>query len=222
LNTYDQDFSKHAPLRILERMRLIWASIPSQLAKENRKFIYGLVREGARARDFEEAIQWLVNYGVVRKVSRASAIRSPLAGYEELAHFKLFTLDVGLTSALAGLEAKTILDGSSVFTEFKGALTEQYVEQQLEAAGLRPFYWSPDSHAEVDLLAEVDGRAIALEVKAAENLRSKSLRVAREKYGLDKVMRTSLSPHRDQGGLVNVPLWAIRALPAIVTDDRRY
>ncbi|MDR1713337.1 MAG: AAA family ATPase [Coriobacteriales bacterium] len=215
LNTYDQDFSKHAPLRILERIRLAWASIPAQLAKENRKFVYGYVREGARGRDFEESIQWLVDYGVADKVCRVSAIKQPLAGYEELEHFKLFTLDVGLTSALANLDAKVILEGSSIFTEFKGALTEQYVQQQLRAVGLRQFYWSPDSRAEVDLVTQIDAQVLPIEVKATENLRSKSLKVATEKYKLPKAMRTSLSAYREQDWLINIPLWAIGALPDI-------
>jgi predicted AAA+ superfamily ATPase len=217
LSDYDRDFSKHAPLRMLERMRLVWSSVPSQLAKENRKFLYGTVRPGARARDFEEAIQWLTDYGALRKVNRVAAIRSPLTAYEELAHFKLFALDVGLTSALAHLDARAVLEGSTLFTEFRGALTEQYVEQQLESAGLRPCYWSSESNAEIDLLVEVQGQPLPIEVKAGENLRAKSLKVAHQRFGLEKSVRTSLSPYRDEGWLTNIPLWAIRGIRPLLS-----
>jgi predicted AAA+ superfamily ATPase len=220
LDDYDRDFSKHAPLRILEKMRLVWASIPTQLARENRKFVFGLIREGARARDFEEAIQWLIDYGALRKVPRVSAIKKPLQGYTELQNFKLFTLDVGLTSAMAQLDPSIVLDGDELFTEFKGALTEQYVEQQLEAAGFKPYYWSSDSDAEVDLIVEVNGTPLPIEVKAGENLRSKSLKSASERFNLEKVVRTSLSPYRDEGWLTNIPLWAINQIKTLANVEK--
>lgn len=139
LENYDADFGKHAPERILERMRLVWRSLPGQLARENKKFVYGAVRPGGRARDFEECLQWLADYGAIRKIPRVSALRVPLKSYEDLSSFKLFCIDVGLLGALADLRPSTILDGSKLFTEFKGALTEQYVEQELVHLGFPPF-----------------------------------------------------------------------------------
>lgn len=210
LESYDADFSKHVPGRILERMRLVWNSLSGQLARENKKFLYGAVRAGARARDFEECLQWLSDYGVVHRTPRVSALRLPLLGYEDVSAFKLFCVDVGLLGALSNLEPTVVLDGGRLFTEFKGALTEQYVAQQLYCGDFSPTYWSSDTGtAETDFCVEFQGKVLPIEVKAGENLRSKSLRVACEKFGLEKAMRTSLSPYRDDGWLVNVPLWAV-------------
>lgn len=210
LDSYDADFAKHAPGRILERMRLVWRSLPGQLARENKKFVYGAVRPGARARDFEECLQWLADYGAVKKVPRVSALRVPLKGYEDLSSFKLFGVDVGLLGALADLDPAAVLDGSRLFTEFKGALTEQYVEQELVRLGYSPVYWSSEKGmSETDFCIELSGGALPVEVKAGENLRSKSLRVACEKFGLEHALRTSLSPYRNDGWLTNVPLWAV-------------
>lgn len=210
LSAYDADFSKHAPGRILERMRLAWASIPHQLSQENKRFVYSAVRKGARARDFEESIRWLVDYGAVRKVDRASALRLPLASYQDPNAFKLFGLDVGLMSAQAELDPQAVLDGNRLFTEFKGALTEQYVCQELQCAGFSPTYWSAEKgQAETDFAVSLGGRVAPIEVKAGLNLKSKSLKVAMEKFGLERGVRTSLAGYRDDGWLVNVPLWAI-------------
>lgn len=219
LRDYDGDFSKHIPARILERARLVWASIPSQLSKENKKFIYGAVRQGARAKDLEDAIQWLVDYGVVRKVPQVSAIRAPLKSYASFSDFKLYVLDVGLLGALAGLDPAQILQGSALFTEFKGTLAEQFVEQQLEAHNIQPLYWSSaTSSNEVDFLIDCLDKAIPIEVKAQENLRSKSLKAARDKFTLPISVRTSLSGYRDEGWLINIPLWAIGSIGAILTQ----
>ncbi len=210
LSDYDADFSKHAPARILERMRLVWRSLPGQLARENKRFVYGAVRPGARARDLEEALQWLVDYGAVNRVSRVGALRTPLSGYEDLSAFKLFCLDTGLLGALSQLDPAAILEGSRLFTEFKGALTEQYVSQELIRSGFSPAYWSSDTgNAETDFAVELHGAAVPIEVKASENLKAKSLKVATEKFGLGRAVRTSLSPFRDEGWLVNIPLWEI-------------
>lgn len=213
LQDYDADFSKHAPARILERMRLVWRSLPGQLAKENKKFVYGAVREGARARDFEECLQWLADYGAVTKVPRVSALHRPFAGYEDLSSFKLFALDVGLLGALAHLEPSCVLDDDRLFVEFKGAITEQYVLQELLLQNMSPVYWSSKSgNAETDFAVELGSAAVPIEVKAGENLQAKSLKVARDKFSLERCVRTSLSPYRDEGWLVNVPLWAIGQL----------
>lgn len=217
LESYDADFAKHAPARILERMRLVWRSLPSQLARDNKKFVYGAVRPGARARDFEECLQWLVDYGAVCKVPRVSALRLPLAGYEDTAGFKLFCTDVGLLGALASLDPSAVLDGSRLFTEFKGALTEQYVAQELFNHDFAPVYWSADKgDAETDFAIAAGNRVIPVEVKAGENLKSKSLKVACEKFGLERAARTSLSPYRDEGWLVNIPLWAAGQIGKLV------
>lgn len=210
LDAYDLDFSKHAPARILERMRLVWNGLPSQLSKESKKFVYGAARPGARARDFEESIQWLVDYGALRRIFRATALRVPLPAYRDEGAFKLFCVDVGLLGALSHVEPSTLLEGSRLFTEFKGALTEQYVCQQLASRGTSPMYWSSDTgRAEVDFAIELGGEPVPIEVKAAENLQSKSLKVARDRFGVKRCLRTSLSGHRDEGWLLNVPLWAI-------------
>lgn len=217
LESYDADFAKHAPARILERMRLVWRSLPSQLARDNKKFVYGAVRPGARARDFEECLQWLVDYGAVCKVPRVSALRLPLAGYEDTAGFKLFCTDVGLLGALASLDPSAVLDGPRLFTEFKGALTEQYVAQELFNHDFAPVYWSADKgDAETDFAIAAGNRVIPVEVKAGENLKSKSLKVACEKFGLERAARTSLSPYRDEGWLVNIPLWAAGQIGKLV------
>ena len=220
LDAYDADFAKHAPARILERMRLAWKSLPGQLARENRRFLYGAARPGARARDFEESIQCLLDHGAVVKVPRVSTLRMPLASYEDLSAFKLFGVDAGLLGAMAGLDAAAVLDGSRLFTEFKGALTEQYVGQELRLLGFSPVYWSSDTGAaETDFAVQFDGSVLPIEVKAGENLQSKSLKVACGKFGLERALRTSLSSYRDEGWLVNVPLWAIGQLPVLAAKS---
>lgn len=210
LSDYDGDFGKHVPTRILECLRLVWRSLPGQFARKNKKFVYGVVRAGARARDFEESLQWLRDYGVVYRVPRVSTLRFPLSGYESVSGFKLFCVDVGPLGALAGLDPSVALGGSSLFTEFKGAMTEQYVAQELSGLGLLPVYWSSSTgSAEVDFAIDHRAGALPIEVKAHENLRAKSLRAACEKFGLTRAVRTSLSPYRDEGWLVNIPLWAL-------------
>lgn len=222
LDTYDADFSRHAPARLLERLRLTWRSIPAQLAKENRKFIYGLIRTGARAREFEECLQWLVDYGIITKVPCACAIRKPLAGYAQLDAFKVYAVDTGLLGALADLDAAALVDSDRMFTEFKGSLTEQYVGQQLVGTGLTPYYWAnpnPKGNAEVDFVTTVNGDVIPIEVKATVNLRAKSLHVAVAKYDIEQAVRTSLSGYRDEGWLLNVPLWAIGELATVIRTN---
>ena len=206
----ESDFGKHALARIVERMRLVWKSLPGQLAKENKKFVYGALRPGARARDFEESLQWLMDYGIVHKVPRVSALRAPLTSYEDLSGFKLFCIDTGILGALSGLSPAIVLNGPAVFTEFKGSLTEQYVAQELLLQGKTPAYWSSSSgNAETDFAIDHAGTVLPLEVKAAENLKAKSLRIACEKFKLERCVRTSLAAYRDEGTLVNIPLWEI-------------
>ncbi|MCD8398045.1 MAG: ATP-binding protein [Lachnospiraceae bacterium] len=215
LSDYEQDFSKHAPNEIVPRIRLVWNSIPSQLAKENRKFIYGLLREGARAKDYETAIMWLSDCGLVHKVSRVNAPGLPLKAYEDLKAFKLFLVDVGLLSCMLGLRQTTLLDGNDLFVEFKGALTEQFVLQQLKTIeDLNLYYYTNDrSTCEIDFIADTGEAIIPIEVKAEENLRAKSLRAYYEKYQPELAVRTSMSDYRRQDWLLNLPLYAIETFP---------
>jgi len=213
LTAYEQDFSKHAPNKIVPRIRMLWNSIPAQLAKENRKFMYGVIRQGARAKDYELAISWLTDCGLIHKVNNVTKPGIPLKANEEFNVFKLFLSDVGLLSAISDLDAKTLLEGNKVFEEFKGSLTEQYVFQQLSGqkdAGL--YYWSPDSRAELDFLVQFSGEVIPVEVKAEENLHAKSLKVYCQKYEPKIAVRTSMSDYRKEEWMNNVPLYAINAL----------
>lgn len=218
LAAYENDLSKHAPKEIVTRIRMLWNSIPAQLAKENKKFIYGLIREGARAREYELALTWLEDTGLVHKVNRVSKPDFPLRAYQDFGAFKLFVLDVGLLGAMARLNVKVILEGNRMFEEFKGALTEQYVLQQLL---VHPeydiFYWSAENAtAELDFLLQTDERIIPLEVKAEENLQAKSLKVFVQKYGVAMAARTSMSDYRKQDWVTNIPLCGIEGLESLL------
>lgn len=214
LEAHEQDFSKHAPNEVVPRIRMLWNSIPSQLARENKKFMYGLVKEGSRAKEFEMAMLWLVDCGLVHKVHRVTAPSLPLKAYEDLKAFKLFVLDVGLLSCMVRLNQSVLLDGNSLFKEFKGALTEQYVLQQLKTMKqIEPYYWTNDEGiAEIDFLVDAGRRIVPIEVKAETNLKAKSLKVYHEKYKPEISVRTSMGDYRKEGWLVNMPLWAIEAI----------
>lgn len=211
LFAYENDLSKHAPGELVTRIRMLWNSIPAQLAKENKKFIYGLVREGARAREYEVAITWLMDVGLVYKVNRIKKPDFPLRAYQDFSAFKLFVADIGLLGAMSRLDAKIILEGNRLFEEFKGALTEQYVLQQLLVTPENDiFYWSADNaSAELDFLIQTDSEIIPLEVKAAENLQAKSLKTFVQKFGMQKAVRTSMSDFRKQDWMINMPLYNI-------------
>ena len=211
LLAYEQDFSKHAPIKIVPKIRMIWNSIPSQLAKENKKFIYGLVREGGRAKEFETAIMWLCDCGLVHKVSRVNAAGIPLKAYEDLKAFKLFIVDVGLLSCMTGLRQRTLLDGNDLFTEFKGALTEQYVCQQLKTIDhLAVYYYTNDrGSCEVEFIIDTGEQVIPMEVKAEVNLKAKSLKTYRERLHPEISIRTSMADYKKEEWLVNIPLYAV-------------
>ncbi len=211
LTAYEQDFSKHAPKEIVPKIRMLWNSIPSQLAKENKKFIYGLIREGARAKEYETAIMWLSDCGLVHKVSRINAPNIPLKAYEDLKAFKLFIVDVGLLGAMVGLNQRTLLNGNELFTEFKGALTEQYVMQQLAVnQDLGVYYYTNDRNTcEVDFIVDNGYNIIPLEVKAEINLKAKSLKTYREKFTPEISIRSSMADYSEEVGLINLPLYAI-------------
>jgi len=211
LVAYEQDFSKHAPNEIVPKIRMIWNSIPSQLAKENKKFVYGLVREGGRAKEYETAIMWLTDCGLVHKISRVSAAGIPLKAYEDLKAFKLFLLDVGLLSCMTGLRQLTLLDGNDLFTEFKGALMEQYVCQQLKTIDdLGIYYYTNErGSCEVDFVIDTGELIIPVEVKAEVNLKAKSLRVYKDKYNPEISIRSSMADYKKEDWLVNLPLYAV-------------
>lgn len=211
LRSYDADFSKHPPLEVVPRLKMVWNNIPSQLAKENKKFVYSALREGARAKDFELAIEWLKEAGVIYKIGRINNPLLPLDGFADVDAFKLFVLDIGLLGAMAGLDVKTLIDGNEVFTQYKGALTEQYVLQQLlYCDAITVKYWSAGSGvAEVAFVVQLMGRVIPLEVKAEENLKAKSLKSYISKYSPKMALRLSMSSYREEENLTNLPLYAI-------------
>ena len=210
LEAYDRDFSKHAPATEVPRIRMVWKSIPSQLAKENKKFIYGAIKEGARAKDFEIAIEWLKDAGLLYKVNRSKKALIPLAAYEDFSAFKLFMSDIGLMCAMSHVPSQSILSGNALFSDFKGALTEQYVLQQLKTLPhLSIYYWSAEnSRGELDFLLQSGEQIIPIEVKAEENLRAKSLKAFIERQPELQGVRLSMSPYRQQEWLVNYPLYA--------------
>lgn len=212
IDAYRNDMSKHVPKQQVQRINMVWNSIPSQLARDNKKFIYGALRKGARANDFEIAIQWLVDSGLVHKVHRISKPVVPLKFYEDMASFKLFLLDCGLLGALSETPPEQILIGDNVFEEYKGAFTENYVLQQLKSLPRTfVYYYSNDnSTSEIDFVVQHEAHVIPIEVKAEENLRAKSLRqFVTDNAGLHGV-RFSMSDYREQDWLTNVPLWAVR------------
>lgn len=218
LDAYEQDFSKHAPTNVVPRIRQLWNNIPTQLAKENKKFIYGLIREGARAREYEIALSWLIDCGLIYQVNRVNTAKIPLSAYQDFNAFKLYLLDVGLLTAMAGVDAKTLLEGNEVFQEFKGSLTEQYVLCQIkECTNLDTFYWSSDTGtAEIDFITQIGGNNVPIEVKANENLQSKSLKSFVQKYNTKINIRTSMSSYRKEEWLINIPLYSVGNIEKII------
>ena len=213
LNAYRNDISKHCSKAESVRIGQVLDSLPSQLAKENKKFLYGVIRQGARAREYELAIQWLIDAGIVQKVSRVKEVHAPLKFYEDLTAFKLFLLDCGLFACMAGAPVQQMIVNNDVFKEFKGAFTEQFVLQQLTALGLQPYYWSSTSTpAEIDFVVQTPLRTIPIEVKAEENVRAKSLKTYVERhpeYGL-KGLRISMLGYENQTWMENIPLYGIQ------------
>lgn len=212
LMTYENDFSKHAPANEVPRIRMVWHSVTSQLAKENRKFIYGVLRQGARAKEFEIAVEWLQDAGLVYRVNRTKSGEMPLSAFEVFGTFKLFMLDVGLMCAMNRLSSDSILLGNDIFSTYRGAMTEQYVCQQLTGAVDFIYYWSADnSRGEIDFLIQTGGRIVPIEVKAEENLKSKSLSAFVARYPSLHAVRLSMSDYREQEWMTNVPLYAVCA-----------
>lgn len=214
LTAYEQDFSKHASADIVPKIRMVWNSIPSQLAKENKKFVYGLVREGARAKDYEAAIMWLCDCGLIYKVGRVNSGAIPLKAYEDLKAFKLFVLDVGLLGCMTGINQSVLLKSNELFVEFKGALTEQYVCQQFKTLpDIGIYYYNNDRNTcEVDFVIDVGDKAIPVEVKAEENLKAKSLKSYRDRFSPEISVRTSMADYRQDDRFINLPLYMIEEI----------
>lgn len=217
LSAYELDFSKHAPAQIVPRIRMLLNSIPAQLAKKNKKFVYGIIKKGSRAKDYELALSWLTDCGLVHRVSRVSKPGIPLKAYEDRSAFKLFLVDVGLLGAIGDVDSKIILEGNAIFQEFKGAMAEQFVLQQLKSKLDIPLnYWSAErAVAELDFMIQVKNNVIPIEVKAEENLQAKSLKSFVAKYSPDKAIRTSMSDYREEAWLTNLPLYGILEIDEI-------
>lgn len=214
LKSYRSDFSKHPPKEIVKRMALLWDSVPAQLAKENKKFVYNAVKQGARARDFETAIQWLCDAGLTYKISRVRCGQLPLKGFEDIDSFKLYLLDIGLMGAMSGLSATTITQGNDLFLQYKGALTEQFVMQEMQTLNsLEIHYWTPDeSIAEMDFVIQKEEHIIPIEVKAERHLKAKSIAIYIQQNHPKNVIRTSLSPYHQSEQITDIPLYAFYSI----------
>ncbi len=218
LSAYEKDFSKHIPANMVEKIRMLWRSIPTQLAKENKKFIYNAIKKGGRAKEFETALAWLKDCGLIYQVHKIKKPGLPIAAYEDFDSFKLFILDVGLLGALTGLEAKTLLDKYVIFEEFKGAIAEQYVLQQFKTIEDLPiFYWTNEtSRAEVDFVIQLDSTVVPVEVKATTNLKARSLKIYMEKFTPEIAIRTSMADYKQADNLYDIPLYAIENIENII------
>ena len=209
LQAYDADFVQHAPPELLGKIRLLWQNVPAQLAKENKKFIYTALKPGARAREYETALQWLNDAGMIRQVYRVTPPRLPLFSYQDFSAFKLYMHDVGLLGAMSGLTSQTLLEGNALFTNFRGSLTEQYVLQELVASGYTPYYWTSDSgNAEVEFVVQGESNVFPIEAKAGINTKAKSLKAYRDLFAPPYAIRTSLAPHADGTATKDIPLYA--------------
>jgi uncharacterized protein len=209
---YENDFAKHAPHQIIPRIKLVWSALLNQLTKENRKFVYGQIKKGARAKDFEIAIGWLVEAGLLLKVNRIAKPILPLNAYVDMDSFKLFFVDIGLLNAMGNLDAKILLEKNNIITEYKGALTEQFVCQQLSIMHTL-FYWTPDvGTSEIDFVLQHKNEAVPIEVKAEENLKAKSLKLFVDKFKIKTAIRSSMSKYREEAWLTNIPLYAVEGI----------
>lgn len=216
LSDYEGDFSKHIPSEQVERTRLLWNAIPSQLVKENKKCVYGKIKQGARAKDFEIALNWLIDSGLVHKVSRVTEPNMPLKAYEDVSAYKLFLLDVGLLGAMNDLDPRSLLENDKLFNDYNGAITEQYVLQEFKTLGDIPtFYWA-NNRAELDFLIQYQNNIIPVEVKATINLQAKSLKSFRQKFNPKFSIRTSLANFEENNDLFNIPLYDIENVKEII------
>lgn len=211
LSNYAGDFSKHAPYQEVPRISMVWQSILGQLSRENKKFIYGALKKGGRAKEFEVAIQWLVDAGLVYKVNKCTKPQLPLKFYEDFTAFKLYLCDCGLMGAMADTAAKDVLIGDSVFTEYKGAFTEQYVLQQILSSGISDIYYysADDSRMEMDFLMQREGALLPVEVKGGTSIKSTSLHNYLMEHPGIQAIRYSMLPYKKQDFLTNIPLYAV-------------
>ena len=216
LNAYALDFAKHAPKDQIMKINQVWASIPSQLAKENKKFIYSVIREGARAREFEGALQWLLEAGLIHKVSLISTPKIPLSAYADFSIFKIYLVDVGLLGAMSNLDPKAILHENELFQEFKGSITENYIAEELVHSGYRLYYWASEGRAEVDYIIEQEGLIYPLEVKSGNSSKKKSLKVYEETFQPTVLIRSSPMNLRKDGKVLNCPLYLIEELKTLL------
>lgn len=216
LNDYENDFSKHIPPEQVERTRLLWQAVPSQLIKENKKCVYGRIKEGARSKDFEISLNWLIDSGLVHKVSRVTDPKMPLKAYEDVSAYKLFLLDVGLLGAMTEIDVRSLLENDKLFNDYNGAITEQYVLQEFKTLGDLPvFYWA-NNRAELDFVIQLRNEVIPVEAKATINLQAKSLKSFRQKYEPKTSIRTSLADYEENNGLFNIPLYDIENVKGIL------
>ncbi|MBQ9219602.1 ATP-binding protein [Succinivibrio sp.] len=219
IKNYKEDFSKHVPANQLTKVEMVWNSIPSQLAKDNKKFVYSMLKKGGRAKEFEDAIQWLNDAGLIYKVERVKALSMPLKFYEDFGVFKLFLSDLGLLGALSEVKAKNILIDNNIFSEYKGAFTEQFVAQQLISNKEHPYYYSKDnSTLELDFVIQKD-KVYPIEVKAGDNVRSKSLKTVVDANEEMQGWRFSMNGYIDQGWLVNIPLYLVEEFVKSKDED---
>lgn len=207
IDDYDRDFSKHIPANLLSKVRMVWESIPSQLAKENKKFIYSALKKGGRAKEFEEAIQWLLDAGLVHKVNRVAKLAVPLKHYEQIDVFKFYMNDLGLLGAMADVPTKQILVDNRIFSEYKGSFTEQYIIQQAVSCGIKPYYFTNEnSNVEIDMVIQADD-VHPVKIKAEENVKAKSLKSVIQKNPTLKGWRFSMLGYKDQEWMINIPLY---------------
>jgi len=217
IGSFELDFSKHIPANTVTKVGLLWKSIPAQLTKENKKFIYGIIRRGARAKEYETALSWLSDCGLIYKVHKIKKTALPLAAYEDFNAFKLFILDVGLLCALTNLDAATLLNGDKFFDEYKGAIAEQYVLQQLKTLKNLPvFYWANDNGTEIDFIIQLGSNVVPLEVKSSMNLRAKSLKFYREEFNPKISIRTSTADYKQTEELYDIPLYMIEEMLTLI------
>jgi predicted AAA+ superfamily ATPase len=217
LNSYRLDFSKHANAVMVMRINHIWDSLPSQLARENKKFLYQAIKSGARAREYEEALTWLIQAGIVQKISKISKPGIPLKSYVDLSAFKLYLLDVGLLRVHSGLDYQIFAKGNQVFTEFKGALTENYISQAISNM-FAPYYYTSEGIAEIDFLIETNGEILPIEVKSDINIKSKSLTYYSKKFDPKLKIRFSSKNLEYRDGMINIPLFLADYLPTLIKN----
>lgn len=217
MDAYEQDFSKHVPVNTTVKLREVWDSLPAQLSRENKKFLFRLVRSSARAKDYEAALLWLEDAGLISKVTRVNKPGTPLKSYEDRSIFKIFMLDVGLLGAKSELDPAVILEKTAVFEEFKGAMAEQFVFQELRSSDITPYYFANDeSRGEIDFIVDIAGKVIPIEVKATINLKAKSLSEFAAKYSIKQALKLSAQKPSQRGVTINMPLYMADNLSSII------